>query len=729
MIDEKQIRQWWSLFRPNNELAEIRLLGAGTMSGYFTDVETLLQHLRNYANHPKFSVYFVLNEIKRGCYYKNQRDKLDRVSEGETTNDNEIASRKWLLIDIDPARYVDGMEVKGINSTDEELGESRKAARQVYDYLKGKGFPEPLTAMSGNGTHLYFRINEPNDKETTTLIKTFLLSLAQKFSTSKADVDKGVWTAARLSKLYGTVPHKGADTPERPCRMAVIDHVPKEMRVVSRELIKSVADEYDDPKLREAELRQQRRQMGLSTDIGDIPDIDLQDFLDKHGICYKGPTYDSVRGAMKFILDECPWCHEHTTKDGAKDAALFEWPSGHKDFNCFHGHCATRGWSDFWRLYDPDLYKNAWKEQHTNSLPNHQTQPLPVLSTTPSANIQVENGSDTQPASVWLRLSEIQDVNIDDLERVYTSFSEIDTLMHGLFMGELTILSGLPSSGKSSWLNTLMLNVVQNGYKVALWTGELQGFKIRNWLLSCAAGNRVVESTKTPGTWYVPNSIKEHILKWLDERMVIFNNDYTPEWGAMYEQVRKIIEAGYRFVVLDNLFALDIDKIIGDQNERQKKFILTLSDMAKKNNVHIILVAHPRKVVTFLRREDILGSSALLNAVDNILIMHRTGNDFERRAGDFFKPQMVAQYTKYGNVLEIAKNRLFGVMDELCGLYYETKCRRFVDVQGVIPAYAWEAAPVQQTMSFEQSASLTQRNDEKTDGMPFDAMSDDAPPF
>lgn len=682
MIDEGQIRKWWSIFRPNNELEEIRLLksGPGTISGYFTDVETLIRELRRYANTKEYSIYFILNEISKGCYYKKQHDKLCFVGRGETTDDTSIIRRRWLLIDIDPQKVVDGVVFKDINSSDEELLSARKVARTVFDYLQGKGFPLPITAMSGNGIHLYYKIDEPNDAETTELITNFLNSLAQKFSTDKADVDKGVWNIARLSKLYGTIPRKGADEPDRPCRMAVIEYVPNDIITVSRNLIKEVADEYEDPKEKERQEREKRKK-DKNYQIDEFPDVRVQDFLDRNGIAYRGPEYDSKRGAMKFDLLECPWESEHTTHSEPGHASIWEYPSGHKDFHCFHSHCSDRKWEDVWRLYDPSLYKDAWREQFGSK---RQTIIQPVQ---PPIQKEVQSPVEDK-GHVWLQLGEIEDIDIDQLERVNTLFNGIDTALHGLFMGELTILSGINGSGKSSWLNTLMLNVVQQGYKVALWTGELQGFKIRNWILTCAAGNQVRPSERLPGTFYVPNNVKEQIVSWLNGKMVIFNNDYSPEWENMKRWVVDIIHQGYRFIVLDNMFALSFGES-SKQNEQQTDFIKTLSDIAKRENVHIVLVAHPRKVVTYLRKEDILGSSALANAVDNILIIHRNGTDFEKRASEQYSKQVIDKFRSFGNIVEVLKNRLFGVAEYLCGFYYEPSCRRFTEINGKIIAYGW----------------------------------------
>ena len=734
MIDEGQIRLWWSIFRPDNALEEIRLLGAGTVSGYFTDVDTLIRELQQYANHPKFSIYFIINEIKKGCQYRIQEDRLVRVSEGETTDENDISSRKWLLIDIDPHRYVDGEEVKGINSSDEELAEARNTARNVYDYLKGMGFSEPVTAMSGNGIHIYYRIDEPNDKETTNLIKTFLLSLSQKFSTTKADVDEAVFTKARLSKLFGTTPHKGADTKERPCRLAVIEYVPKEIKVVSRELIQRVADEYDDPKKREAELRQQRRQNGQAQYSSEIPDVSLQDFLDKHGIEYSGPVYDSARGAMKFTLDHCPWCDEHTTKDGTKDAVLWEWPSGQKDFNCFHGHCANRGWTEFWQLFDPNLYKDAWREQRQqgqtfSALPPATQQPQPTQSVQ-SENAAYKEGvleENQEYGKKWFFTSDVEMFDPSKAVSIKTGFEGIDSTMHGMNLGEVTLLTGGNGAGKSSWLNSLILNVVDQGYKTALWSRELPASMEVYWLSYVAAGKRYLkESTYGSGKWYIPKQIKEKIDQWLYGKFFLYNNYYPAKWKQLETDLMIPIEGGCKLIILDNLFSLNISDFGKDKYDNQTELIVSLCALAKKYGIHILLVAHPRKLTGYIRKVDISGTADLTNAVDNVWILHRNNLDFQKAYDDFYKGaeakkssyiRAAEKFAGVDTVFEIAKNRFFGVVDRTFGMHYDTVSRRFMNTLDEVRQYGWEDNPVQAQINFQQES------------MPFPEPTEEDNPF
>ena len=74
------------------------------------------------------------------------------------------------------------------------------------------------------------------------------------------------------------------------------------------------------------------------------------------------------------------------------------------------------------------------------------------------------------------------------LQGVKTGFHELDRNIVQLNYSEVSLLSGSNSSGKSSWLNTLLLNVIQQGVPSALWSGELPPQILKAWIQMVAAG-------------------------------------------------------------------------------------------------------------------------------------------------------------------------------------------------------------------------------------------------
>ena len=55
------------------------------------------------------------------------------------------------------------------------------------------------------------------------------------------EVDRKVFNASRIVKLYGTLARKGDSTPDRPHRRAAVLEVPTDLRPVPRDLLEALA--------------------------------------------------------------------------------------------------------------------------------------------------------------------------------------------------------------------------------------------------------------------------------------------------------------------------------------------------------------------------------------------------------------------------------------------------------------------------------------------------------
>lgn len=656
-MDIAELRKWHRVFYPDGGLFEIRLLHGlknRNWSGYFTDVEVMAAALQPMLEQPQYygnpQAYFTLNAIPDALYSREQHDRF--VQNAATTVDTDISRRKFVLLDFDPARPAN------ISSSASELAMAEAKMRSVYSYLRGQGFMDPVVALSGNGYHLLYRVDMPNDSDHSELVKSFTESLSQMFPGGGADIDCKVFNAARICKLYGTEARKGTSTAERPWRLARIMYVPDRVEVNGDGLLNSVA--LSMPPLQPAAQRQQR-------DSTDGEDFNIEWWLERHGIEYR------VKSGGVFTvyqLRKCPWEDSHSSHHDY-ESAIFRRDDGQLSFYCWHDHCKGKQWRDVRLLYEPDAYSRAFQPRRTEP-----AAPRPRFEYKP------ETGD---KGSKWLALSQIQRVDWDSLEHVRTGFDEIDKGMMGLFFGDVTLLSGTNGSGKSSWLNTLILNVVQDGYKVALWSGELEASDLKMWIEQVAAGPDCVrESRKHPGFYYCPPETGALIDTWLDKKFAIYNSEYGAEWEQVFRDMKSLREHDVRFFVVDNLMALDIDLLDGDKMDRQKKVIMEIKQFAKSAQSHVILVAHPRKSLgrgkfSLLRKDDIAGSSDLSNAVDNVFIIHRKNEDFLKGVADFFGKGRSEELrdTEFGNFLEVCKSRRFGVMDKFIGMYYDVRSRRF----------------------------------------------------
>ena len=156
-------------------------------------------------NQEGYNIYTVMNPIRS-----------DFKGPG-AAKDVDIQYRDLLLIDIDRSGATDQP------SSEEELATSHGLAIDIRAYLNGAGWPKPFTVMSGNGYHLYYPLRlDLGEVECAALVKGMLNAIAAKFNNEQVKVDTGVFNAARITKVPGTIMRKGAASAERPYRMAVV---------------------------------------------------------------------------------------------------------------------------------------------------------------------------------------------------------------------------------------------------------------------------------------------------------------------------------------------------------------------------------------------------------------------------------------------------------------------------------------------------------------------------
>lgn len=664
-MNEITIRQWYDTFKSGEELVEVRIVDNAykrTYSGYFTDVDTLLNEIRKYDN---CNIYFTLNAINPACYDREQHDRIVTKPKS-TTSDNDIVGRDWILIDIDTKKPSD------TNSTDEEKEMAKEVVNNVFKFLRDEGFEKPVVCDSGNGFHLLYKIAMKNSNENTTICKEFLQVLDMLFSNSNVEIDCTTHNASRVCKLYGTFSRKGSNTKKRPQRESKILRIPDEIKITPNEYFAKVAAMLPKP------------EQPSKSNYYSNEKFDLEAFLNKHHIAVRNIVRTS--SFTKYILEECPFNSSHR----APDSAIFEMSNGGLGFKCLHSSCSQYTWKDFRLKFEPDAYDHKEYQRHEHKMQYYSSQKKEPF---------VPKKEDSAKGKKWLAMTDVQYVDMSKMASIPTGYKELDKKIIGLLLGDVTVLSGGSGAGKSSWIDCVALNAIQRGYKVGIWSGELQDFRFQSWINQIAAGkNYVCKREGFENYYYAPKNISNQISNWLEGKLFLYNNNYGSKWQQLFADVKELVDKeGVQLIVLDNLMALQIDNYEGDKYTQQTKFINDLKEYAKAKNVHVLLVCHPRKEGIFLRKESISGTADLTNLADSVFIIHRIGKDFEQRAGEFFGKDKVLPYLKYNSVIEVCKNRSMGVIDLLVGMYYEVESRRLKNEISENIVYGWQEQPAQLT--------------------------------
>ena len=357
---QKEVTKAFQVLVEPGKFAEVRILNTskGTISGYYDDVEKLIQHIQRYDG--SYNIYLTMNALCDGIQARSMNRLQNYVK--STTNDKEICCRRWVLIDLDPERPA------GISSADEELGLAVGLGEKIQKYLTDNGFPEPVVALSGNGYHLLYPVDMPNDERSTTLVKNFLKALDHKFSTENVKVDVANSNAARITKMYGTVACKGDSTEERPHRRSRIISVPKDITNVSVALMERAVQENQSE---EKKIQNQKfGSTGVSRKERNNDVFSLEKWMKSHEISVARTK--PIENGTCYILESCPWNQEHSTDKGAY---IIQFENGGIAAGCHHDSCKEENWQTLWRLMEGNRPVPSVKKTNTeNQLPEKESQ-------------------------------------------------------------------------------------------------------------------------------------------------------------------------------------------------------------------------------------------------------------------------------------------------------------------------------------------------------------------
>jgi len=270
-----------------------------------------------------------------------------------------------------------------------------------------------------------------------------------------------------------------------------------------------------------------------------------------------------------------------------------------------------------------------------------------------------------------------------------TGITEIDKRIMGLNKKDVSVFSGFRSAGKSTILTQLALQSAHDGRKVALFSGELEEDRVFEWTYLICAGRTYTIPTSYENWFEIDPRNIEMMRDWLAQKVFLYNNNYGNEEETLFFMLNDVMKKGVDIIILDNLMSIDIGGNDTNKNAKQKDFIWKIKNFAKANNVHIVLVAHPKKTVSgVLRIDDISGTADLTNAADNVFLLHRTTFDFKRNAKALFRWSDEEPILQYDNVIEIAKNRDLGRVDDWIGMYFDLASKQ-MSCDGKEICYGW----------------------------------------
>lgn len=342
VADVEAIRKTLDVLFSPGDIVELRILHSKrrTDAGYF-DSENWDELAVQAAcwNDQRAAVYVTINPVVPALLsrYKN---RLQTFADG-TTADKDIQRRRWLPLDFDAERPA------GIASSDTQFKAAAAFAKRVKDHLASLGWPAPTSACSGNGFHLLYPVDLPNDDATRDLMKAVMGKLAAQFNDGVVKVDGSVFNAARIWKLYGTVANKGDHTDAAPWRLSKLLSTPGRGVLLTAEQMREFVGTSTEPR---ADPSPGMKARNAYTGTPGRGSFDLSEFLErlteKTGITHEHDVHD---GKDRYKLSHCPFNAEH----GKGEAAIFKHlTTGALGFKCQHDSCKDYHWREVRELVD-----------------------------------------------------------------------------------------------------------------------------------------------------------------------------------------------------------------------------------------------------------------------------------------------------------------------------------------------------------------------------------------
>ena len=215
---------------------------------------------------------------------------------------------------------------------------------------------------------------------------------------------------------------------------------------------------------------------------------------------------------------------------------------------------------------------------------------------------------------------------------MFKGFNEIFSIM----MGQLTVVTGIPSHGKSSFVDWYALNLVNDyDYKVSIYSPEHNPLQLYN--------SKYASLTIGKPFWGNGRMSDTEVLsytEWSQEKLYFTTAEdkITPDWDWLLEKFK---EQMFNYGI--NIFIIDAwNKVLMPKGMNGKdaidQVLTRITTFCIQNNVHIFLVAHPTK----MKKDEktgkyeipdlysVSGSADFRNQTHNGLCVYREfGNDNE----------------------------------------------------------------------------------------------------
>ncbi len=211
-----------------------------------------------------------------------------------------------------------------------------------------------------------------------------------------------------------------------------------------------------------------------------------------------------------------------------------------------------------------------------------------------------------------------------------TGWADVDEL-YTVRPGEMCIVTGIPSHGKSSWLTALTINLAKSlDWKFGVFTPENQ--PMQRYIASIAA-NYIEKPFKEGAHERMSREEVKEAAIWTGKHFYFMQpDDNSFQVGSLLKMAKNIVKRyGINGLVLDPWNEIDHTRRSGvTETEYISTKLTEIRRFARLYQCHVWIVAHPKMMMRDAKGDypvptayDISGSAHWYNKADDIVVVHR----------------------------------------------------------------------------------------------------------
>ena len=252
--------------------------------------------------------------------------------------------------------------------------------------------------------------------------------------------------------------------------------------------------------------------------------------------------------------------------------------------------------------------------------------------------------------------AEVMEVlNTKEQAVISSGFKDLDQIVEGFMPGQLVTVGAGTGVGKSAFAVNLALNITKQGYKVGLWSFEMDKQEVYQRIIS-----NITEISRTDKLCLEEryNAVKKYFKE--NKHNIEVFTDRIKDLGGFYLQCRKeAIRENMKVIIIDYVQLIHLSGFSGNNRVAEIELITkTLKNMASELGITVIILSQLSR--EYQRREnkqpilsDLRDSGSIEQDSNLVIFLHRQ-DDY---------PLTLKDYEKMITVI-VAKNR-----DGRCGSF------------------------------------------------------------